>query len=357
MTDENIQRYISETSSDIGSMQLTDPRFFDVSYVPDEIFIRQDSKPIVEELILYGKNGAFEPVIVYGGAGYGKTVTVRKFSQAISEQYKIPLFYVSCLYAPTLYKIYASILGKGLRSGYGASELQNILAQRYPRCIIILDEIHHLRDNALLYFASRDEQFRPLIISMTQHLRWLETINDPGIRSSFRPREVLFKPYDAQEIYEILRQRAERGLSHFSEDSLRYLAAKTRADYQSDMRTALIALKKAGKTGKWATDDIEMFLKQADVEKWKEAVHRLTDRQLNVLRVVAEENRTNKAHQVFKDISKRYFFQLLEQLQTQDMIMLIPEKYHGGRTYQVEILIDPSLIAREIQARSTLDGY
>jgi len=91
----------------------------------------------------------------------------------------------------------------------------------------------------LLFALSRRTQSFTVIVA--QNFRFLERLSD-SVRSSLLPRVLIFKEYTQDELYQILKMRAEDGLLSHDDVSLRLLSALVARDYRGDARVAIRAL-------------------------------------------------------------------------------------------------------------------
>ena len=85
--------------------------------------------------------------------------------------------------------------------------------------VIVLDEIDHLVRKAgddLLYnltnMNSSLKSARACVIGISNDLKFTDFL-DPRVRSRLGQLDVLFRPYDAEQLQDILRQRAQEGLT------------------------------------------------------------------------------------------------------------------------------------------------
>ena len=67
------------------------------------------------------------------------------------------------------------------------------------------------RQNDILYFLSRSPKRYSVVLLSNNH-RYLKQL-DKSTRSSLQPEVILFRPYSAGEILDILKDRAETGLN------------------------------------------------------------------------------------------------------------------------------------------------
>ena len=80
-----------------------------------------------------------------------------------------------------------------------------------------------------------------LVIMLANNQHLLQEL-DPATRSSLQPTPLHFKNYDAAQLQEILRERAQRGLHNWDEGTLAQIAAMTTRLVNSDARVAIKTL-------------------------------------------------------------------------------------------------------------------
>ncbi|HLD06549.1 MAG TPA: ORC1-type DNA replication protein [Candidatus Nanoarchaeia archaeon] len=169
-------------------------------------------------------------IFVYGKTGTGKTVTVNFVVKQITDlsvQRSIPIrvFYVNCRLkkvADTEYRLLTQLiqeLGKSVPiTGLPTDEVYKIFFDAVEgekqSLIIILDEIDQLIKKAgdsILYNLTRiNTELKNSRISMIGISNDITFINDidPRIKSSLSEEEVIFPPYNALQLQQILSERA-----------------------------------------------------------------------------------------------------------------------------------------------------
>ncbi len=170
-------------------------------------------------------------LFIYGKTGTGKTLCTLHVANELKEFVKekgIPLriIYINCKLkrvADTPYRLLAHIiheLGQEVPStGLPTDELYKIFYELIDRkkevIILILDEIDQLVSKAgddILYNLSRiDSELsnaRLSIVGISNDLLFAENL-DPRVKSSLSEEEVIFPPYNALQIRDILEERSK----------------------------------------------------------------------------------------------------------------------------------------------------
>jgi cell division control protein 6 len=139
--------------------------------------------------------------------------------------------------------------------------------------ILVIDEIDKMmkKDGVdLLYYLSRRE--RTCAIGITNRVDFLETIRDPRVASSYRPRPITFPLYDASQLEGILKERAEKAFKPniFDGEAITYaaaLAAQRNGDARYGLDLLLFAGDMVGDSSKKRIDKFSIDRAQEEVEK------------------------------------------------------------------------------------------
>jgi len=258
-------------------------------YVPEKLPFREKQiEEITQGLSAVLNNAKPNNLFLYGKTGTGKTSTVKHVLEQLDEfvkQKNLEVFscYVNCRSHSSKYKV----LLKALRSfypekdflGFSASfvyeKMLELAQQKKAHIILILDELDKVKDiDDLVYSLSRgnDElnaQGSITLIGISNNLMFKEKL-DPRTKSSLCEREMVFNPYNANELKEILKERCDAAFKPavVTEPALA-LAAAIAAQESGDARTAVMLLQRAGEIA-----DLEQSTTVSDVhvEKAKASV-------------------------------------------------------------------------------------
>jgi len=241
------------------------------SYVPTELPHRDQEIQKVAQITACALEGDVpSSFLCYGMTGTGKTATIRLVSQKLAQQdmdNKPWWIYINCNVVSTPYRIlahiYNTISGKekipptGLPKDIIFKKLLGILDQKIGNsiCFLVLDEIDILSNkkggNEILYNLTRLNEnldsCKTSLIGISNKLKFKDNL-DPRVLSSLgEEAPIVFHPYNANELRDILRSRADIA---FYEDVLDEevigLCAGLAAKEDGDARKALQLLKKAG---------------------------------------------------------------------------------------------------------------
>jgi cell division control protein 6 len=218
------------------------------------------------------KSGTPSNVFIYGKTGTGKTAVVKYVLKHLAEKCRemgvlMPSYvYLNCSTVNTNYRVLAHLcenLGvdvpfTGLPTDEVYKRFISAMDSRSGLMIIVLDEVDKLVDkdgDAVLYDLTRInhsvlKSARVSIIGITNNLKFKENL-DPRVLSSLGEEELVFPPYGALELQDILRERAK--MSFFDgvleEPGVINLCAALAAREHGDARRALDLLRVAGEQG------------------------------------------------------------------------------------------------------------
>ncbi len=205
-------------------------------------------------------------VFIYGLTGTGKTAVTKFVLRKLVEKTRnrgprITPIYVNVRHRDTPYRVMADIAEAiGLRipfTGLSTGEVFRRVVRQMNRrpgiYIIVLDEIDFLvrkHGDDLLYRLTRiNEELsrsRVSIIGITNSTTLVENL-DPRVKSSLGEEEIVFPPYNAEQLRDILQQRAEKAfLPGVLDPGVIPLCAALAAREHGDARRALDLLRVAG---------------------------------------------------------------------------------------------------------------
>ncbi|MBI4142127.1 orc1/cdc6 family replication initiation protein, partial [Candidatus Woesearchaeota archaeon] len=246
-----------------------DKKAIQTSFIPETILHREDQiKQIANILAPALKGHKPSNIIIYGKTGTGKTLTIKHTTQKLSkvaEKENVPLkvLYLNCKLkrsTDTEYRIIAQLsreLGKAVPpTGLPTEEVYKsffrAINKQKQNYIIILDEMDQLvsksGDNALYNLTRTNEETESQIsiVGISNDIMFVDNL-DPRVRSSLSEEEIIFPPYNALQIQNILKQRAEIS---FNKDVLEQGVIEKCAAYAArdhgDARRALELLRVAG---------------------------------------------------------------------------------------------------------------
>ncbi len=281
-------------------------------YVPEELpfrekQIRQTGKVLA--VALDGKKP--DNLFVYGKVGTGKTATLKNVLKQLGEVVEkggapIDRTYINCRNHNSKYKVMIKAVKQyfpgqnflGFSIGFVHDKLLEY-ANKGRHLVLVLDEIDKVKDvDELVYALTRSndelEKGSVSIAGISNNLMFKERL-DPRTKSSLCEKELVFPPYNAEELKAILKQRVELGFKENSvNESALSLAAAYSAKESGDARTAVMLLLRAGeladeeKKGTVSEKEVEKAKSRVEEEIIFNMVSTLPEQQQLVLKAVAE---------------------------------------------------------------------
>jgi len=236
-------------------------------YIPDNLPHREEQICCLGEIVAPVLKGSrCSNVFVYGKTGTGKTAVIKYVLNRLADKARelgapVKVCYVNCRWAGTEYRVYSNLCDAigvkvpftGLALGEVFDRLKAGLDSRKLLLLVVLDEIDALikmRGDVLLYELTRINEAlrcsRATIVGISNDLRFKEFL-DPRVLSSLSEEEIVFKPYDAAELQDILLDRARVAFyDGVLVDGAVGLCAALAAAEHGDARRALDLLRVAG---------------------------------------------------------------------------------------------------------------
>jgi len=371
-------------------------------YTPKKLPFRENQiKSMVQALKGVLKGQKADNLFLYGKTGTGKTACTKHVLDELNEfieknRVKGSTTYLNCRNYNSKYKILSNAVQKfypkkdfiGYSGSFIYEKLIEYCSENSIHTIIALDEIDKIKDlDELVYSLTRsnDEMKNGSIslIGISNMLTFKERL-DPRTRSSLCEKELVFPPYNAQELGEILSERTKDAfLKDTVEESAISLTAAIAAQESGDARTAVMLLLRAGeiaeKTGKKKVTDkeVEMARKSVEEEIVFEMISTLPEQQQLVLMATAELTRQKKGvrrlgntieHSVLlsgeifdeykrmavrykeRAVSSRWFQQYINELEMYGLISTTPSgKGMRGNTRLIKLSFPPKEIRETLE--------
>ena len=208
-------------------------------------------------------------LFLYGKTGTGKTISIKYVSSQIEElaskkNIPIKIIYVNCKLkkvADTEYRLIAHLareFGKEIPvTGLPTDEIYNIFFKSIDEkeiiIILVLDEIDELikkTGDRLLYNLTRInselKKAQVALAGISNNINFSDSL-DPRVKSSLSEEELVFPPYNALQLQDILQQRAKKAFKQgkLAEGVISKCAAYAAREH-GDARRALDLLRVAG---------------------------------------------------------------------------------------------------------------
>jgi len=256
-------------------------------YLPDKLPHREEQIRLLGEMVAPVLKGArCSNIFIYGKTGTGKTAVTKYvlgYLETTAKEYNAPVkfCYVNCRMVGSEYRVFASLCQSiglqipftGLSVGEVFDRFRKRLDAGKTMLIVALDEVDSLvktRGDELLYELTRvNETLRNSKISLigiSNDIRFKEFL-DPRVLSSLSEEEMVFRPYDASELRNILLERAKLAFYEgaLSEGALSICAALAAAEH-GDARRALDLLRVAGEIAERSGTNVvsEVHVREAE---------------------------------------------------------------------------------------------
>jgi cell division control protein 6 len=236
-------------------------------YLPDRLPHREGQIRQLAEIVAPLLKGARSSnIFIYGNTGTGKTAVVKYVLTRLEFKAKqsnapVKICYVNCRFAGSEYRVFASMcqsLGvqvpfTGLSVGEVYDRFTAGLDLSGTIFLVVLDEadaLTKMRGGTFLYELTRMNEVlrhsKIALVGISNDLRFKEFL-DPRVLSSLSEEEIVFRPYDASELRNILAERAQAAFTEKSlSDAALGLCAALAAAEHGDARRALDLLRVAG---------------------------------------------------------------------------------------------------------------
>ena len=254
-----------------------------IRHFPSKIPHRSDEiKKIGSILAPALRNNKPSNIFIYGKTGTGKTLCTQYTLNKLKDKAelagtKLRFAYLNCKLkkvADTEYRVIAGlakILGAKVPvTGLPTDEVYNIFINKIDETdqiiIIVLDEIDRLvkkTGDEILYSLTRLnselKNAKLCLIGISNDVRFIEDI-DPRVKSSLGEEEIIFPPYNALELKDILEERAKDAFRKETIDNaVLAKCAAYAAKEHGDARRALDLLRVAGEVAEREGKDIVLM--------------------------------------------------------------------------------------------------
>lgn len=238
-------------------------------YVPENLPHREREVSELASVLAAALRGDGRPsnVFMYGKSGTGKTVLARFVVEKLKTKGEtlgltFSSAYLNTRYRKTNYRVLASLCEElggtsvpatGLPTDVVFDRLQKIIDSGEHLVVIILDEIDWLVKHSgddLLYQLTRVnnilEKGEVSLVGITNDLKFREYL-DRRVISSLGEESIVFNPYDAEELFDILRKRSKIAFkSNVLKENAIKVASAIAAREHGDARRAIDLLRVAG---------------------------------------------------------------------------------------------------------------
>ena len=367
-----------------GPSIFKDKRPLDHRWLPDKLVHREEQiKQIAKYWVDVLSDVTPSNVTLYGKTGTGKTAA-SKFAReqlmdiARKKSIFVKVEYVRCTDYTTEYQVIAELCNKLGRDvpnrGWTKGEVVNTFRDIFKstnafgkklHLIVNLDEIDILLDkdgDGILYTLTRTDNVSILCIS--NYLDFKNLIKS-RVTSSLNDKEIVFPPYGAGQLSDILNERAEISFNeNVLESDVIPLCSAMAAKEEGDARYALDLLKNAGELAfdedspKVTNDHVKRAKDKIEHNKVIEIISTLPLQQQRVLESILnltkqkEEITSGKLYEAYTDLYKkdavtyRRIFDFINELEMLGIISTntISRGRGKGRTNIIKLQCDETLL-------------
>ena len=369
-------------------------------YQPKDIPYRKDQiKQIALVLAPVLRGERTSNLFLYGKTGTGKTLSILHVKDELlkrvkgDSEYKLKIEYLNCKLkkvSDTEYRVLSEIIKKlggevpatGLPTQSVYSKFIEIVDSEKQLVVLILDEVDQTTkklSNDFLYNLTRLNselsQSQISIVGISNNLTFLDEL-DPRVRSSLSEEEIVFPPYNAVQLQEILRKRAKdvfkEGVIH--DEGVIAKCAAFAAREHGDARRALDLLRVAGELAE-RDGSKKILLKYIDAANEKIERDKILDIigsepkqfQLVLHSIIQLSERNNKesiftgdVYNFYQDLCIKNKLEVLTQRRVSDIIqefdmlgiinVRVISKGRGGRMREIKLAITKNILekAKEI---------
>jgi len=331
------------------------------SFVLNEIFNRNIRKKqlskIISHLTPILDNVCPSSALVYGPTGSGKTVSlihVLSTFSAFAHKRNIPFAYHYIdLTSPksffaSLNEMAISIdptnrkYRKGIPIEYMQKKIIDSISKVRGYLCFLIDEADNIKPNPDLFLTflaktlPRKVSCRLLYILITNRLDW-EKMLDSRIISFFKKTDIIFEPYDAMDLLEILKLRSEKALDQTKVDeaALRKISAYASQE-TGDARMAVELLSKSVRvaeetTGVLRIREVDLAEKRLEIDKTTELISTLAIHQklalqscyFNLIKRDVKKITTGEAYEIYQTLCNQGQNRALSQRRFSDMLSFL----------------------------------
>lgn len=364
------------------------------SYIPDVLPHREEQIDQLASVLVTALEGQRPSnILLFGKTGTGKTATIKyvgkELERANSEEGNVHFVYMNCEVVDTQYGILQNLGNLFISdfeeripfTGWSTERVYHILRDKIDGTnriiIIVLDEIDKLvsksGDDVLYHLCRINDDLknaRVSVIGISNDLKFTEFL-DPRVRSSLSEERMVFPPYNAEQLRDILSQRASLAFDeNLLEPSVIPLCAALAAQEHGDARRALDLLRVAAELAERhhlsvvTESEVVKAKNKIELDCVTEAVRTLPlQSKLVLMGVVLNEEKgnakltTGDLYETYKELCQCTSVAILTQRRVTDLISeldmlgLIHARVksfgRGGRTKEIELSV-PNTEAKDI---------
>ncbi len=361
---------------------FADRNVFSPGYSPESLPHRDTQVTNLASILVKALRGdAPSNVLMYGKTGTGKTAVARYVGEELEQMgietdVTCSVLYINCEVVDTQYRLLARLAKAfdcevpftGWPTDHVYEEFKNAIDSKEQVVIIILDEIDNLviKSDDALYNITRIngvlKNAKVSLIGISNDLNFTDYL-DPRVKSSLGEEELIFPPYDALQIQDILYHRAKNGFNEgvLADDVIPMCAAYA-AQEHGDARRALDLLRvsaelaERAKLVQVAGEHVKMAQDKIESDRIIEVIRTLPVQSKLVLYSIivlldhgSKVSRTGEVYSVYKQLCNDIDTDILTQRRITDLISeldmlgivnaIVVNKGRYGRTKEISLSV------------------
>jgi len=375
-----------------------DKSLLQINYQPEDILHREEQiKQLASILAPVLRGEKASNLFLYGKTGTGKTLSIQYVSDRLLKRikkdvnFKLKIIYLNCKLkkvSDTEYRILAELVKKfggsvpqtGLPTQAVYNKFIEIVDSEKQLVVLILDEIDQtikkISDDFLYNLTRLNAeltQSQICLVGVSNDLTFLDGL-DPRVRSSLSEEEIVFPPYNALQLKEILNKRSEQAFKEniINEGVIAKCAAFAAREH-GDARRALDLLRIAGEL---AERDASKKIKLEHIDAANKKIER--DKILDVIKSEPKQFQfvlysiikllekqgdesifTGDVYNFYQDLCVKNKLDVLTQRRVSDIIqefdmlgiinVRVISKGRGGRMREIKLVITNNIIKKAIE--------
>ena len=376
------------------------------NHIPDQILHREEQIKQIASILAHVLRGEKPSnLFLYGKTGTGKTLSINYVSEELQKRHKkennskLRVEYLNCKLkkvSDTEYRILAELIKKlggevpqtGLPTQAVYGKFIDLIDSERQLVVLVLDEIDQAVkkiSSDFLYNLTRLNSelsnTQICLVGISNNLTFLDEL-DPRVRSSLSEEEIVFPPYNATQLQDILSKRAEKTFKeNVLGDGVISKCAAFAAREHGDARRALDLLRIAGELCERDRSK-KILIKHIDEANNKIERDKILDvistepRQFQLVLYsiiqLSEKNKegpifTGDVYNLYSSLCSKSKTEVLTQRRVSDIIqefdmlgiinVKVISKGRGGRTREIKLAISNNIVqkAKEIVRESL--GY